>query len=79
MKESKPMSFNALDYQKMFKDALWFALVPIMFYITAILAVLQKDGHVLAIVDFIPSNETLIAIIVWVLNQLLNAIRKFVA
>lgn len=78
MKESKPFSLNALDYKKMLKDAIWFSSIPLLFYITAILALLQTQGHVLSLQDFVPSNETLIAIIVYVLNQAVNLLRKYI-
>ena len=76
---TKPFSLNNTDRSKILHDALYFFLVPVMFYITAVLGVIQLPDHVLTLQDFIPSNTTLIVIVAWILNQLLSAIRKFVA
>lgn len=78
-KVSPPGSLNSTDYRKVFKDAMWFFLVPLTFYISALLAVIQVQGHILSLKDFIPTNTTLIIVISWFLNQLLNLIRKYIA
>jgi len=79
MNPSTPMSLNKVDYTKIGKDIMWFSLVPLTFYITSVLGVIELPGHVIALKDFIPSNATIIAIVCWVLNQLLNLIRKYIA
>ncbi len=78
MKKSAPYSLNHLDYQKLLKDAALFSAVPLLFYITAILSTIQQQGHVLSLADFVPSNATNIAIISWILNQVLNLLRKYI-
>lgn len=75
----QPMSLTRTDVNKVVKDALWFFLVPLTFYISSVLGVIGEQGHILTIKDFIPTNATIIAIVSWVLNQLLNLIRKYIA
>jgi hypothetical protein len=79
MVESEPMSLNSVDKAKILKDALYFFLVPLAFYITAVLGVIQLPNHIISLKDFVPSNTTIIVIVAWLLNQLLSAIRKFIA
>ena len=76
---SKPFSLNNTDRTKILHDALYFFLVPVMFYITAVLGVIQEADHILSLQDFVPSNTTLIVIVAWILNQLLSANRTFIA
>lgn len=79
MKKSEPFTLNKTDGSRILKDALYFFLVPLTFYITAILGVIQLPNHVISLQDFIPSNSTMIAIASWLLSQILNTIRKYVA
>lgn len=72
------MSLNKTDYKRTLQDALYFFLVPLTFYITAILGVIQLPNHIISLTDFIPSNTTIIAIVSWLLGQALNLIRKYV-
>ena len=74
---SKRFELNIGDVRKIVKDTLWFALVPLTFYITQVLGDIGQTGHILTVKDFIPSNTTLIAVVSWALNQVLNTIRKF--
>ena len=67
------------DWNKVGKDLVWFASVPMLFYIAQILADLQTQGHVLSLRDFVPTNATMIAVVTWILNQLANLIRKYIA
>ncbi len=76
---SEPMNLTATDKSKILKDALYFFLVPLGFYVSAVLGVIQLPSHLIGLKDFIPSNTTVIVIVAWLLNQLLSAIRKFVA
>lgn len=66
-----------VDYEKIKKDILYFALVPVSFYLLAVLGVLQLPNHIISLKDFIPSNNTIIVIVAWVLNQILSIIRKY--
>lgn len=79
MEKSAPYSLNSLDYQKVLKDAAYFSIVPIIFYISAILTTIQQPGHVLSFLDFVPSNATNIAIVSWVLGQALNLLKKYIS
>lgn len=75
---SPPGSLNSYDRNKILKDMLFFALVPATFYITAVLGIIQLPNHVISVQDFAPTNNTIIAIVSWVLSQLLNTIRKYI-
>jgi putative effector of murein hydrolase LrgA (UPF0299 family) len=77
--KSEPFTLNKFDWAKIFKDSLYFFLVPLGFYITAVLGVIQQQGHLISLKDFEPSNITIIVIVAWLLNQLLSVIRKYVA
>lgn len=76
--KSAPHSLNRFDIEKVKKDMLFFAIVPLMFYVSAVLSTIGTQGHVLSWSDFIPSNATMIAIVSWILNQVLNLARKYV-
>lgn len=77
--KSPPMSLNKTDWSKTKKDFIWFSAVPIIAYITAVLALIQAPGHVLGFSDFIPSNSTLVLIVGHIGNTIMNLIRKYVA
>ena len=77
--KSNEFSLNKTDWSKFGKDALWFFLVPMTFYISAVLGTIQEPNHILAVKDFIPTNTTMIVIVSWVLNQFLNLLRKYIA
>ena len=77
--KSAPGTLNATDYRKLFKDFVYFSAVPLIFYLTAVLGVIQLPNHVITLKDFIPGNDTIIVIIAWLLNQVLNALRKYIA
>lgn len=78
-KPSKSYTLNATDYKKILKDASYFFLVPFGFYLVAVLGTIQLPNHMISINDFIPSNTTIIVMVAWILNQILSAIRKYVA
>lgn len=71
-------TFNKLDKERILKDALFFFLVPISFYITGVLGVIQLPDHIISLNDFVPSNNTVVIIIGWLGNQALSIIRKYV-
>jgi len=77
MSNSPKPELTKVDYEKIKKDILYFALIPISFYLLAVLGVLQLPNHIISLNDFIPSNNTVIAIVTWVLGQILNIIRKY--
>lgn len=78
MDKSAPFTLNGLDLKKVLNDSLWFFLVPLEFYVSSILARIQEPKHLLSLTDFVPTNVTLIIIVAWVLNQILNLIRKYI-
>lgn len=69
---------NSFDLKKIAKDALYFFLVPLTFWITAILGTIQLPGHIMSLNDFIPNNTTQIVMVAWLLNQALNLIKKYI-
>ena len=76
--ESKPFTFNDIDRKKIVQDLLYFFIVPVIFYVTAVLGTIQLPDHILSLNDFIPTNNTLIVIVAWGLNQVLSILRKYV-
>lgn len=76
---SPPMTLNRTDWDKILRDMLFFFLVPLTFWITAIMGTIQQPEHVISLTDFVPTNNTIIAIVSWLLSQILNAIRKYIA
>lgn len=72
-------SLNSTDKKKIVKDLAYFFIVPLIFYITAILGTIQQTNHIISIVDFVPSNSTLIVIVAWLLNQILSILRKYIS
>jgi hypothetical protein len=72
-------SLNSTDRKKIVKDLAYFFIVPLIFYITAILGTIQQTNHIISIVDFVPSNSTLIVIVAWLLNQILSILRKYIS
>ncbi len=76
---SEAFTLNRTDYKKIIKDLLYFFIVPIIFYITAVLGTIQLPNHVISLKDFIPTSSTLTVIIAWVLNQILSILRKYIA
>lgn len=72
------MSLNTQDIKKVLKDMFVFSLVPLIFYINGFLMTIQVQGHVLTWADFIPTNATLIAIVTWVMNSIVNLAKKYI-
>jgi hypothetical protein len=73
-----PMARNKFYWNKWGHDLLWFALVPLTFWITAVLGKIQLPNHVVSVKDFGIGNDTTVSIIVYVFSSLLNIIRKYV-
>ena len=78
-KQSKSRTLNTTDYRKILIDCAYFFLVPISFYLVAVLGIIGQENHILSLKDFVPTNIVMISIVSWLLNQMLNAIRKFVS
>lgn len=77
--KSQPFSLNSLDRAKIIKDTLYFFIVPVIFYITAVLGTIQQTNHIISLNDFVPQNNTIVVIVAWLLNQLLSILRKYIA
>lgn len=78
MEKSAPFSLNRADMQKIAQDALYFFAAPIIIYLGSVYGLIQHEGHIASIKDFIPTNTTIIAIEGWFLGMALNTFRKFV-
>lgn len=74
---SEKGTLNRKDWRKVLDDAIWFASLPAIFYITSVLTIIQAQGNILELKDFTPTEATITAIIVYVGNTLLNIIRKY--
>jgi len=79
VKVAPPFELNSTDWSKMGKDALYFALVPVTFYIGQVLGTINEAGHILSMNDFVPQNSTLIAAVSYVFGQALSFIRKYIS
>lgn len=77
-KISAPRTLNSTDYRKLLRDIAYFGLVPLSFYLISLITTLNEAGHIISWADFIPTNATVIAIVTWLANQILNLIRKFI-
>lgn len=77
--QSTRFSLNSTDRSKILKDLAYFFIVPLIFYITAVLGTIQQTNHIISFNDFIPTNNTVIVIIAWLLNQILSILRKYIA
>lgn len=73
------MSLNIQDCHKIVKDAAWFFLVPVTFFLFQVQTTIAEPNHLATFKDFIPNNATIIAIESWVIGQILNTIKKFIA
>lgn len=78
MIESARFTLNNEDVKKWLKDVAFFFIVPLTFYVTSVLTIIQLPNHILSVKDFIPNNATMISIVAWILNQIYNLLRKWV-
>jgi hypothetical protein len=78
MKESKPFTLNSLDWRKWRDDVLYFLATPVMLYTSAILGIIQLEGHVFSFKDLIPSQFIQGGIVTYFLMQVQNIARKWV-
>ena len=65
------------DYSKWGHNLLVF-LIPLgTFYVASVVALISQQGHVVTFQDFIPSNSTISASVLYVGNALLDLFRKW--
>lgn len=75
--ESKRWTLNSEDWRKAGISALEFFSIPVGFYITAVLGILQLQGHAFNFTDLIPSTLTVNAIVTWAFMQLLGLFKRY--
>jgi hypothetical protein len=78
MNQSKPFTLNSLDWRKWRDDVLYFLATPVILYTSAILGVIQLEGHIFKFEDLIPSQFTIGAVVGYLLIQAQNIARKWV-
>ena len=76
---SKQFSLNRADLAAAFKSALIFFAPVILIYLGSILLLLEQPSHMAKLADFLPNNATVIAIEVWILNQILGIFRRYIS
>jgi len=76
-KESPAHHLSTMDWSKWRKDILFFASVPVTFYVGQVLATVGLAGHVFNVGDLIPNNSTISAVVAYVFSQILNLARKW--
>jgi hypothetical protein len=75
---SDRFTLNKQDFKDAVINALWFTAPVILIYLYSILDVLQQPEYVFSFDAFIPSNATVIAMIVWLLNRAVDVFRRYV-
>lgn len=75
--QSPPMTLSRLDIKKTLSDSAYYSLVPLGFYIDSILNTISQENHILSLSDFALNNTTAIIFTGWLLNQILNIVRKY--
>ena len=66
------------DWKKQGKAAVVWSAPVLLMYLSAVLGVLQVEGHTWNIQDLIPSSYTVGGIIVWALSQVQGIILRWV-
>ncbi len=76
---SPRFSLNRTDWKSIGRSALIFFAGILLIYINQVTGTIAQTDHVFSIKDFIPSSFTYGAITAYVLGQLTNIIRKYIA
>ena len=76
-KESAKYTLNKNDFKKAGISALEFLSIPVGFYLTAVLGVLQLDNHVFGVGDLMPTTLTINSVITWFFMQLLGLFKRY--
>ncbi len=77
MKKSAHGELNRDDLKAAAISALQFLSVPVIFYLTAVLGILQLPGHHFAVKDLIPSDFVINSVVTWFAMQLLGLFKRF--
>ena len=74
---SKAMELNKTDQKRRLKNLVIFLAPVAIIYLTSIYGIIQELNHLFSLKDFIPTTFTQGAITAYVLNGLIDLIRKF--
>jgi hypothetical protein len=75
--KSNKWQFNIADYQAWVKNALWFTAPVILIYLVSVLTLITQPEHTMRLVDFVPSEATKTAVVVWILNRAVDFFRRY--
>lgn len=75
---SRSGTLNSTDIKNWSTNLLIFIAPIVMLYITGVLGIIQLHGHVITLTDFIPNNVSLIGMLVYLLNAVLDLFRKLI-
>lgn len=75
--KSNRWQFNIEDYQSWVKNALWFTAPVILIYLVSVLTLITQPEHTMRLVDFVPSEATKTAVVVWLLNRAVDFFRRY--
>jgi hypothetical protein len=71
---SEQMTLDKKDWKAIGKSALVWSAPVLLIYVTAVMGVLQTEGHVFSFRDFIPSTFTQGGIATWFISQVQGAL-----
>ncbi len=78
-KQSAAGSLNSRDVDQWLNNTKVF-LAPLVFtYFGAVALIIQQPGHRFALTDFVPTNNTIGIMVLYVVNVAFNLARKIVA
>lgn len=77
--ESKKFTMSTTDWKKAGVTALQFFSIPLGFYATAVLGIIQLDNHHFSLADLIPSSFVINSIVTWFFMQLLGIVKRYTA
>jgi len=77
MEDSKKYTLSQSDWKKAGITALQFFSIPLGFYVTAVLGVIQLDGHHFSLQDLVPSTFVINSVVTWAFMQLLGILKRF--
>lgn len=75
---SEQFKLTKTDTKRWYHNLLVFLAPVAVIYLTTTTGLLMQEGHTILLTDFIPNNFTIGAMVLYVLNGLLDIIRKFV-
>lgn len=79
MGASTQYSLNTTDWKKWTKNLLLFLIPLAIIYLVSVIDLLRTPGHLILLKDFIPTQVTIGAMVLYFLNALLDLAKKFLA